>query len=400
MGDAAAAVAGAVKYSNAGTVEFVLTDDGTFYFLEMNTRVQVEHPVTEAVTGIDLVAMQIAVAEGEPLGISQDSLSMNGHAIECRIYAEDPDNDFFPSAGTLHAWKEAPGVRTDSGVESSSRLTIDFDPLMAKVIVHAESRSNAIRKMSRALKETAALGVATNIDFLSRLLTGEPYLNGEIKTDFFAESAPAVQKPPLTPEGTCMLVSAAIIARFDGYEEGHREPGWQGTYHKMRYAGFLLHGTEHSAAYRKKDKDRFEIAFLKDTFDVFLAAKAADYIVITVNGRRQRFSYADDGETLFLHCLTLGHHQLKYRSRFESMEFHHQRKGTRDAPMDGKVASVKVQSGKKVKKGQDLLVIESMKMENIIQADREGSVKEIFVKPGDFVKMGSLPIELDVENGA
>ena len=115
------------------------------------------------------------------------------------------------------------------------------------------------------MKETAALGVATNIDFLSRLLTSEPYLNGEIKTDFFAKSAPAVQKPPLTPEGTCMLVSAAIIARFDGYEEGHREPGWQGTYHKMKYAGFLLHGTEHSAAYRKKDKDRFEIAFLKDT---------------------------------------------------------------------------------------------------------------------------------------
>jgi len=397
MGDAAVTIAGAAEYSNAGTVEFVLAEDGAFYFLEMNTRLQVEHPVTEAVTGLDLVAMQIAIAEGEPIGIDQESLSMNGHAIECRIYAEDPDNEFFPSAGTLHVWKETPGARTDSGVDPSSRLTIDFDPLMAKVIVHADSRSNAIRKMSRALRETAALGVATNIDFLSRLLSGEPYVKGEIRTDFFAKAGADVLKPSLTQEDTCLLVSAAIAARFDGYEEGHRELGWQGAYRRMKYAGFLLNGAEYSAAYRKKDAERFEIAVGTDTFDVFLAEKGADSIVIVVNGRRQRFSYADDGETVFLHGINLGHHQLKHLSRFETMEFLH-RKGTREAPMDGKVASVKVQPGEKVNKGQDLLVIESMKMENIIQADREGLVKEVFVKTGDFVKMGSLLIEIDVEN--
>ncbi len=190
MGKAAIAIAKAVNYTNAGTVEFVLDDDGKFFFLEMNTRLQVEHPVTEAVTGLDLVEMQIAIAEGEPLPVSQADLSINGHAMECRVYAEDPDNNFVPSAGNLILWKAAKSARTDSGVATSSRITIDFDPLLAKVIAHADSRANAIRKMNRALHETAALGVATNIDFLSRLVTGEAFHKGQIKTDYFRQGLP------------------------------------------------------------------------------------------------------------------------------------------------------------------------------------------------------------------
>ncbi len=398
MGKAAIAIAKAVNYTNAGTVEFVLGDDGAFFFLEMNTRLQVEHPVTEAVTGLDLVEMQIAIAEGEPLPVTQADVSIKGHAIECRVYAEDPDNDFVPSAGDLLLWRAAHGARTDSGVATSSRITIDFDPLLAKVIAHADSRANAMRRMNRALKETTALGVATNIDFLSRLVTDEAFTNGRIKTDFFDKDSPVMDRPSLREEESRVLVMAAIVARFNDHEEGLRELGWQGGYHRMKYAGFLLHGVQYPANYRKKDGNNFTIIIQKDTYDVCVAGKDTDSMSLIVNNRQLRFSYALDQETVFLHSMNVGHHQLTYLSRFHSMEFRHHKKGAREAPMDGKVALVLVQPGQTIKKGQDLIIIESMKMENIIAAHEQGVVKEIFVKQGDFVKMGSILIEIDTEN--
>jgi acetyl/propionyl-CoA carboxylase alpha subunit len=398
MGKAAIAIAKAVNYTNAGTVEFVLGDDGAFFFLEMNTRLQVEHPVTEAVTGLDLVEMQITIAEGEPLCVSQADISINGHAIECRVYAEDPDNDFVPSAGNLLLWRAAVVARTDSGVATSSRITIDFDPLMAKVIAHADTRANAIRKMDRALHETAALGVVTNIDFLSRLVMGEAFTNGRIKTDFFDKASPVMEKSALSEEDARMLVMAAIVARFNDHEEGLRELGWQAGYHVLKFAGFLLHGDQYSANYRKKDGDSFTIVIQKDTYDVFVAGKDTDSMALIVNGKQLKFSYALDQETVFLHSMNLGHHRLTYLSRFHSMEFQHHKKGAREAPMDGKVALVMVQQGQTVEKDQDLIIIESMKMENIITAAQQGVVKEIFVKQGDFVKMRSILIEIDTEN--
>ena len=188
MGEAAVSVARAVNYTNAGTVEFVLDDNGQFYFLEMNTRLQVEHPVTEAVTGLDLVGMQIKIAEGEPLGVKQKDLAINGHAIECRIYAEDPENNFIPSSGRIHLWKEPSGIRIDSGIESSSEISINFDPMLAKFISHADNRSDAIRIMNYALKNSVALGIATNIDFISDFLMNEIYYSGAVKTDYFDSS--------------------------------------------------------------------------------------------------------------------------------------------------------------------------------------------------------------------
>jgi acetyl/propionyl-CoA carboxylase alpha subunit len=398
MGKAAIAIAKAVNYTNAGTVEFVLDDDGKFFFLEMNTRLQVEHPVTEAVTGLDLVEMQIAIAEGELLSVSQADISINGHAMECRVYAEDPDNDFVPSAGNLILWRAAYGARTDSGVETSTRLTIDFDPLMAKVIAHADSRANAIRKMDRALHETTALGVATNIDFLSRLVTGEAFNNGRIRTDFFDKASPVMERPALSGEEARVLVMAAIVARFNELEEGLGELGWQAGYHTLKFAGFLLHGVQYPANYRKKDRDSFTVVIQKDTYDVCVAEKEIDSMSLIINGRQLKFSYALDQEEVFLHSMNLGHHRLAYLSRFHSMEFQHHKKGACEAPMDGKVSLVMVQQGETVKKGQDLIIIESMKMENIITAAEQGVVKEIFVKQGDFVKMGFILIAIDTEN--
>ncbi len=398
MGDAAVAVARAVGYTSAGTVEFVLTDNGEFYFLEMNTRLQVEHPVTEAVTGYDLVALQISIAQGEPLPVKQDDLRQSGHAIECRVYAEDPDNGFLPSAGEILLWKEAVIARTDSGVATGSRVTIDFDPLLAKVIVHAETRDHSIRKMRKALEDTNCLGVATNIDFLSRLIMGKPYQNARIRTDFFDKTTHDLKMHKLLPQEADALVIAGVIARFDRDAEAHRDKGWQGESHSMSSAGFLLHGKARTAEYWKKEADRFEIILGKTTSDVIVAEKEQNSMALIIGGHRQKFHYAADHGAVFIRSANLGHHRLKHLSRFESMEMEQHRKGASEAPMDGRVAAIRVARGERVEKGRDLIVIESMKMENVLLAGREGMVKEIFVKTGDFVKMGTVLIEIETEN--
>lgn len=186
IGMAAVRAAQAVDYVNAGTVEFIATPGGDFYFLEMNTRIQVEHPVTEMITGIDLVQCQFAIASGEPLPFRQADLAHHGHAIECRIYAEDPRNQFLPDIGTVRRFiaPSSPHVRVDSGIESGSVITIHYDPMIAKLIVHAPDRANAIGRMQNALSETVILGTTTNIDFLQALLAHPTFQAGEVDTRF------------------------------------------------------------------------------------------------------------------------------------------------------------------------------------------------------------------------
>jgi 3-methylcrotonyl-CoA carboxylase alpha subunit len=183
---AAIDAAQAVDYVNAGTVEFIVTPERDFYFLEMNTRLQVEHPITEMVTGVDLVTWQLRVAAGEALSFAQDALYQQGHAIECRLYAEDPHNNFLPATGTIHRWQAPvmPGVRVDAGVQSGDAITIHYDPMIAKVIVHAATREAAIRRMRAALHETVVLGTTTNADFLLALLDSPAFIAGEVDTGY------------------------------------------------------------------------------------------------------------------------------------------------------------------------------------------------------------------------
>ena len=186
MGKAAVAAAKAAGYTNAGTVEFLLDDQGCYYFLEMNTRLQVEHPVTEMITGIDLVRQQIEIAAGNPLTLDQSDISARGHAIECRIYAEDPENNFFPSPGTISFYKEptGPGIRNDCGVYSGCTVPVEYDPILSKLTAHGETRDQAIAKMIKALKSYIVLGVRTPIDFLLDLLASSPFEKGDVFTNF------------------------------------------------------------------------------------------------------------------------------------------------------------------------------------------------------------------------
>jgi 3-methylcrotonyl-CoA carboxylase alpha subunit len=211
MGRAAVAAARAVGYVNAGTVEFIATEQGEFFFLEMNTRLQVEHPITELVTGLDLVKLQLRIAQGEPLPFQQDDLRQQGHAIEARLYAEDPRNGFLPSIGKLERFlpPSGPGLRVDSGVQSGDSITIHYDPMIAKLIVHDSTREAAIARLRQALRETVILGTTTNLDFLQALLAHPLFVEGRVHTSFIDSHLdelmpPAPQVPPLA------LVLAAL----------------------------------------------------------------------------------------------------------------------------------------------------------------------------------------------
>jgi len=210
MGKAAVAAAKAAGYVNAGTVEFLLDQDGSFYFLEVNTRLQVEHPITEMITGIDLVRQQIEIAAGSPLMISQADIIGRGHAIECRIYAEDPLSAFLPSSGKIHFVKEprGPGIRNDSGIYSGFTVPVEYDPILSKLIVHAQDRQDCIRRMIRALKDYVILGVLTPIPFLVDILSSEAFCKGETYTDFidthFAQWLPTIK-------GTDLVALAYVV---------------------------------------------------------------------------------------------------------------------------------------------------------------------------------------------
>ena len=210
MGNAAVAAAAAVDYSGAGTVEFLLGSDGSFYFLEMNTRLQVEHPVTECITGVDLVEQQIRVASGLPLSFTQEDLNIRGHAIEVRIYAEDPSQGFLPATGPLAVFRppEGPGIRLDTGVREGDEARIDFDPMLAKLIVHGSDRDHAIRRMASALSEFVILGATTNIGFLYDVVSHPAYRAGETDTGFIQRHYPEDWDAP-EPSDVLLLIAAA-----------------------------------------------------------------------------------------------------------------------------------------------------------------------------------------------
>ena len=242
MGDAAVAAARAAGYRNAGTIEFLLEgegDDARFYFLEMNTRLQVEHPVTEAITGIDLVRAQLRIAAGDPLDFDPSALTTRGHAIECRVYAEDPERDFLPQAGRILRYREprSPGVRVDAGVMEGTEISVHYDPLLAKLVVHAESRALAIARMREALREYVVLGIRTNIPYLLRILQHPAFERGDFDTRFLDRETPAVvaaltaiQPPPAAFAAATAARSAHSAGGTGSAEVPGRDP-WQSLRH-------------------------------------------------------------------------------------------------------------------------------------------------------------------------
>ena len=403
MGAAAVSAAKRIGYASAGTVEFLLDGDH-FWFLEVNTRLQVEHPVTEEITGLDLVREQLRIAEGEPLGYGQDDLAINGHAIEARLYAEDPRRNFLPSPGTIDVWRPAPGhlARFDSGVESGSEVSVEFDPMIAKVIVHAPTRREAAAKLARALEQTALQGLRHNRDFLVATLHEPAFLAGDTTTDFIERI-----DPPRSRELAAQSLADAVIGATIAAQAARRaaakvlaayRSGWRNSAMPPERSTFKHGDEEIAVSYRSQRDGTFLIDVGKDetrTVAVFRAGD--DGVDLEIDGRRLQLSVAAREDRWLIHGTDFDIELIELpRLPVPGLQ---EIKGGLTAPMPGNVLATHVGEGDAVREGQLLLVLEAMKMQHRITAPFNGSVKELHVDEGDQVDNGALLVLLE-EAGA
>jgi len=392
MGEAALRLAGALAYQSAGTVEFLFDDDsGEFFFLEVNTRLQVEHPVTEAVTGIDLVREQLRIAAGEELGYEQEDIDFEGAAIEARLYAEDPANDFLPAIGTLVAFEpaEAPMVRWDSGVVAGSVIGTDFDPMLAKVIGYAATRREAAGQLALALQRAHLGGVVTNRDFLVATLRSEEFLAGNTTTDFIARVAPARS---LEIDATELQHAARAAALWlQGYNRSRASAlatapsGWRNARMPAQSVAFRWRDRDLTVTYHRKRDGRFSF---EDGTDARVHHWSEDAIDVEIDGRRSCARVTRSDDRLVVHH-PLGDVDLTELPRFETPGSEDEAGGF-VAKMPGKVIELRVKVGDRVAAGDTLLVLEAMKMEHPMTATEDGVVTEVRVGEGDQVESGAV----------
>ena len=399
MGAAAVSAAKRIGYASAGTVEFLLDGDD-FWFLEVNTRLQVEHPVTEAITGLDLVREQLRIAEGESLGYDQDALAINGHAVEARLYAEDPARDFLPSPGTIHVWRPAPGglARFDSGVESGSEVSVEFDPMIAKVIAHAPTRREAVAKLARALERTAAQGLRHNRDFLVATLREPAFLAGDTTTDFIERVDPPRRREAdaqtLADAAIAATVAAHTARRANARVLGGIRSGWRNSAMPPERVAFKHGDAEIPVAYRARRDGAFQIHVGEDAARAVTVFQADDASVdVEIDGRRLQLATTRINDRWLIQGtdFDLELVELPRLPPPGTLEI----KGGLTAPMPGNVLTTHIQEGESVREGQLLLILEAMKMQHRITAPFDGSVKELHVGAGDQVDNGALLVLLE-----
>jgi 3-methylcrotonyl-CoA carboxylase alpha subunit len=413
MGEAAVAAARAIGYQGAGTVEFIADQDGTFFFMEMNTRLQVEHPVTEMITGQDLVEWQLVVAAGGRMPLAQDQLRIDGHAVEVRLYAEDPARNFLPSTGTLvhlELPEEGLHVRVDTGVRPGDTVTPFYDPMIAKVIVHDRDRTSALRRMAALMGETEVVGVTTNAALLKALCSHPAFIGGEVDTGFierhretlFAALAPADDR----------AFAIATLARLvewqdqaspvgdphspwneqNGFrllDEGHDEVRWKDgerdvtvIARRLRGGGLRLElpGGAQDARVRRADDGKLAIGLGEDTFVATVVRRiaadgGADYTLFA-DGRSRRLRLVDPFDLAMYEAAGAAEATVR-------------------APLPGKIIDLRVKAGDKVSKGQPLLVLEAMKMEHTLAAPADGTIKSVRYAVGEQVAEGAELVEFE-----
>jgi acetyl-CoA carboxylase biotin carboxylase subunit len=412
MGEAAVAAAKSVSYTSAGTVEFILDNKGEFYFLEMNTRLQVEHPITECITGLDLVRWQIMVAQGESLPLNQaeiDALTdtVGGAAVECRLYAEDPYNDFLPANGTILSWKPIydEDARYDSGVQTGSKISTYYDPLLAKIITHGPNRFEATAKMIKALSDLVVLGVTTNRDYLLKILSHPSYLAGAIDTEFIDRyQQDLAEQAPSEELRTVYAVAAGLYQQSIRKKESEYLPsmstGFRNILWRKQEAVYDMPGGEKTIYYRDAGKSTFEITADEQDYSAEILEIGEDFIRIEFDGAQHNFSVAmtgdADNETLYLHGIALTM-VMKVVPRFPDVEAEQELSGGYKSPMPGTIIKVSVEVGANVNEFDPLVIMESMKMEQTIYAEETGVVKEIFVSEGDVIDAGATLIVIEGE---
>ncbi|MBS1142635.1 MAG: 3-methylcrotonoyl-CoA carboxylase, alpha subunit [Proteobacteria bacterium] len=412
MGEAAVAAAKAVGYVGAGTVEFIANQDGSFYFMEMNTRLQVEHPVTEIITGQDLVEWQLRVAAGQPLPLAQEQLQLRGHALEARIYAEDANKGFLPSTGKLIRLSppaESLNVRVDTGVEEGDEITPFYDPMIAKLIVWDETRDGALARMRKALADYQVAGVTTNIDFLSRLVACPAFAGADLDTglierqkEFLFPAAQAVPRDALLVATVGELLweqheaKAAAKASGDPHSPWHARDGWRMNLSAARMIGFR-DGDSLIEAQVRYQRDQWQITLNGSTTLARGKKLEGDRFAVELDDRRLIASVVavDDKRSIFLNGST---YSLLRDDPLHLVEAGGAQGGGLTAPMPGKVVALLAQPGQKVDKGAPLLILEAMKMEHTITAPAAGTVKAFCYAAGEQVADGAALLEF--ESGA
>ena len=392
MGEAAVKLAKQIKYESAGTVEF-LFDDKTeeFWFLEVNTRLQVEHPVTEEVTGIDLVCEQLKIARGESLEFDQKDITWTGSSIEARLYAEDPNNDFLPEIGTLIAFEEnnSAEARWDTGVNKGTVVGTDFDPMLAKIISYAPNRTDAAGKLAKALESAHIGGVKTNRDFLVNCLKTKEFLDGDTTSDFIERVKPSRKLEINQSE----IEHASAIAAMWMQQQNRNNSnvakfmpsGWTNGRLPNQKVTFEFENTEYDFEYKQKRDQKF---LFSNNKEVFIYSSDEDGIDMIFDGKRHYSRVTVSKNNILVH-MPFGDVMLELKPRFK-MPGTEVTIGGLIAPMPGKVIDVKVKKGKKVKAGDTLVILEAMKMEHSIKASEDGTVSELLISVNDQVENGAL----------
>jgi 3-methylcrotonyl-CoA carboxylase alpha subunit len=411
MGEAAVAIGREIGYNNAGTIEFLVDKQLNFYFLEMNTRIQVEHPVTEMVTGIDIVEEQIHIAAGNPLRLTQEMIRQQGHAIECRIYAEDPSNNFQPSPGKMTYYQEPvmAGIRIDTGITADTEIKSSFDPMISKLVVWGKDRNEASHLMLEALSNYVIHGIKTNITYLTKLIRGEHFIANTITTRFCDEHTDALAAEISAEKSTIPLqvpVAAYLIATMTHRRDEspkndlniwERLGYWRDLMNIrmqcdgeelmveiLRYTGkvyhFKLSGDDFQAVPVHFTKNRLDFTLDHHNHTAYISEDPDRKGIVSINGHTFQMSRHDilaDSVTPSLH--DSGEHDSNHIT----------------SPMPGKVIRIMVKAGDEVKKGTPLMIIEAMKMENLIVARKEGTVKEINVALNDRVESSKVLMALE-----
>ena len=392
MGEAAVKLAKQIKYESAGTVEF-LFDDKTeeFWFLEVNTRLQVEHPVTEEVTGIDLVCEQLKIARGESLEFDQKDITWTGSSIEARLYAEDPNNDFLPEIGTLIAFEEnnSAEARWDTGVNKGTVVGTDFDPMLAKIISYAPNRTDAAGKLAKALESAHIGGVKTNRDFLVNCLKTKEFLDGDTTSDFIERVKPSRKLEINQSE----IEHASAIAAMWMQQQNRNNSnvakfmpsGWTNGRLPNQKVTFEFENTEYDFEYKQKRDQKF---LFSNNKEAFIYSSDEDGIDMIFDGKRHYSRVTVSKNNILVH-MPFGDVLLQLKPRFK-MPGTEVTIGGLIAPMPGKVIDVKVKKGKKVKAGDTLVILEAMKMEHSIKASEDGTVSELLISVNDQVENGAL----------
>ncbi|MCE7534268.1 acetyl/propionyl/methylcrotonyl-CoA carboxylase subunit alpha [Acinetobacter nosocomialis] len=381
MGEAAVAAARACAYVGAGTVEFLLDASGAFYFLEMNTRLQVEHPVTELITGLDLVEWQLRVANGEHLPLKQQELTLNGHAIEVRLYAEDPRQDFLPQTGKVLRWKPAtlPNVRIDHGMLATDEVSPFYDPMVAKVIAYGKTRQDAIRLLARAVDDSVLLGVNSNKQFLVNLLRHPVVVTGDTNTAFIQQhfqNDPSLHHQVLSLE--TLTIAAALFSQSKGtavWQTGLGVPLPLKLQTVDQQIQLLLSSVNNT----------FTAQFCDQSVCIDVLERTSEYLVYLIDGVRRRVQYVLDSDQLYLDRDN-GNIVIRNVTYAAPEATDVAGDGKIRAPMDGAVVNILVNKGDQVVRGQTLLVLEAMKIQQQIKADVDGVVEDVLGQQGQQVK--------------